>query len=171
MSETPTTYQHLEHRRGSNYRQLSIKGRRIRAFVVWNYVHGPDHYTPEEFAEDFDVPIEAVREALDYVEKNMDLIREEATGNEDDSWDGLWSSAGRITADGYDVEIRIPFSTLRFRDTDAARRWGVIAFRNYPRNVRHQIANVVVPRSGVPGSVMVTAGATLSITTSLTTAE
>jgi hypothetical protein len=78
----------------------------------------------------------------------MDLIREEATGNEDDSWDGLWTSAGRITADGFDVEIRIPFSTLRFRDTDGARRWGVIAFRNYPRNIRHQLANVVVPRGG-----------------------
>lgn len=78
----------------------------------------------------------------------MDLIREEATGNEDDSWDGLWTSAGRITAEGYDVEIRIPFSTLRFRDTDGARRWGVIAFRSYPRNVRHQLANVKVPRGG-----------------------
>ncbi|WP_162301453.1 carbohydrate binding family 9 domain-containing protein [Cognatilysobacter segetis] len=78
----------------------------------------------------------------------MDLIREEATGNEDDSWDGLWTSAGRVTADGYDVEIRIPFSTLRFRDTEGAKRWGVIGFRSYPRNVRHQIANVVVPRGG-----------------------
>ncbi len=78
----------------------------------------------------------------------MDLIREEATGNEDDSWDGLWASAGRITAGGYEVEIRIPFSTLRFRDTDGARRWGVIAYRNYPRNVRHQLANVIVPRGG-----------------------
>jgi hypothetical protein len=29
-----------------------------------------------------------------------DLIREEATGNEDDSWDGLWTSAARITEAG-----------------------------------------------------------------------
>ena len=78
----------------------------------------------------------------------MDLIREEATGNEDPSWDGLWDSAGRITAHGYQVEVRIPFSTLRFRDTDGVRRWGVIAYRNYPRNVRHQLANVVVARGG-----------------------
>lgn len=78
----------------------------------------------------------------------MDMIREEATGNEDDSWDGLWTSAGRITAEGYDVEIRIPFSTLRFRDTQGPKRWGVIAFRNYPRDVRHKLANVVVPRGG-----------------------
>ena len=78
----------------------------------------------------------------------MDLIREEATGNEDDSWDGLWTSAGRITAEGYDVEIRIPFSTLRFRGGEGPKRWGVIAFRAYPRSVRHQLANVTVPRGG-----------------------
>src|SRR5690606_26021178 len=76
----------------------------------------------------------------------MDLVREESTGNEDASWDGLWTSAGRITADGYQVEVRIPFSTLRFRDTDGPQRWGVLAYRNYPRNIRHQISSVVVPR-------------------------
>ncbi|CAA9327159.1 MAG: CBM9 [uncultured Lysobacter sp.] len=78
----------------------------------------------------------------------MDLIREEATGNEDASWDGLWTSAGQVTSEGYDVEIRIPFSTLRFRDTDVVKRWGVIGFRSYPRNIRHQLANVAVPRGG-----------------------
>ena len=44
----------------------------------------------------------------------MDLINDQTTHNEDDSWDGLWSSAGRITPQGYEVEMRIPFSTLRF---------------------------------------------------------
>lgn len=78
----------------------------------------------------------------------MDLVREEATGNEDSSWDGLWTSAGRITPQGYQVEIRIPFSTLRFRDTAGLRQWGVIAYRNYPRNVRYQLASAVVPRGG-----------------------
>lgn len=77
-----------------------------------------------------------------------DLVREEATGNEDASWDGLWTSAGRITADGYQVEIRIPFSTLRFRDTEGPRRWGVLAYRNYPRKLRYQISSVTVPRGG-----------------------
>ena len=37
-----------------------------------------------------------------------------ASNQEDSSWDGVWQSAGRITAEGYDVEMRIPFSTLRF---------------------------------------------------------
>jgi hypothetical protein len=67
-----------------------------------------------------------------------DLIKEEATGNEDDSWDGLWTSAGRITATGYDVEVRIPFATLRFRDTDDVRRWGATFLRIHPRAYRTQ---------------------------------
>ena len=74
---TVTRYQHLEPRPGSNYRQLFLKGRRIRAAVVHEAVHGPDPYTPEEFARDYDVPLEAVREALDYVDRNRPLIEAE----------------------------------------------------------------------------------------------
>lgn len=74
---TTTQYQHLEPRPGSNYRQLWLKGRRIRAAVVYENIHGPDPYTPEEFARDFQVPLEAVHEALDYVTNNMSLIQAE----------------------------------------------------------------------------------------------
>jgi len=42
-------YQHLEPRPGSNYRQLFLKGRRIRAAVVDQAIHGPDPFTPEEY--------------------------------------------------------------------------------------------------------------------------
>jgi len=72
-----TQYQHLESRPGSNYRTLFLKGRRIRAAVVDGYIYGPDPRTPEEFAEDFQVPLEAVLEALDYVAKNRPLIEQE----------------------------------------------------------------------------------------------
>ena len=76
-TETQPQYQHLEARPGSNYRQLWLKGRRIRAAVVYEVVHGPDPRTPEEFAEEYQVPLEAVREALDYVTRNMPLIEQE----------------------------------------------------------------------------------------------
>ena len=76
-----------------------------------------------------------------------DLINDATTGNEDPSWDGLWSSVGRITAEGYDVEIRIPFSTLRFRNGDGDKRWGISLFRNYPRDKRHQLTSHKVPRA------------------------
>lgn len=76
-TSTATKYLHLEPRPGSNYRQLFLKGRRIRAAVVHEAVHGPDPYTPEEFARDYGVPPEAVREALDYVAENLALIEAE----------------------------------------------------------------------------------------------
>jgi len=76
-TSTAVQYQHLEPRPGSNYRQLFLKGRRIRAAVVYEAVHGPDPYTPEEFARDYGVPLEAVRDALDYVANNLLLIESE----------------------------------------------------------------------------------------------
>ena len=72
-----TQYQNLEPRPGSNYRQLFLKGRRIRAAVVYEAVHGPDPYTPEEFAREYGVPLEAIHEALDYVANNLSLIEAE----------------------------------------------------------------------------------------------
>ena len=74
---TDQTYQYLEHRPGSNYREMFLKGRRIRASVVNGWIHGPDPMTPEEFAQDFRVPLEAVHEALDYVAHNRALIEQE----------------------------------------------------------------------------------------------
>lgn len=77
-----------------------------------------------------------------------DLIRDESNteNTEDSSWDGLWSSAGQLTAEGYDVEIRIPFSTLRFRGGPQDQRWGISLFRNYPRDKRHQLTSHKSPR-------------------------
>jgi uncharacterized protein (DUF433 family) len=76
-TKTETHYQHLEQRPGSNYRTLFLKGRRIRAAVVYEAVHGPDPFTPEEFARDYQVPLPAVLEALDYMAKNLPLIEQE----------------------------------------------------------------------------------------------
>src|SRR4051794_20121715 len=76
-TQARTQYQHLEPRPGSNYRQFFLKGRRIRAAVVDEAIHGPDPYTPEEFARNFQVPLEAVLEALDYVVQNRPLIEQE----------------------------------------------------------------------------------------------
>jgi uncharacterized protein (DUF433 family) len=72
-----TEYQHLEPRPGSNYRQLFLKGRRIRAAVVDEAIHGPDPFTPEEFSREYQVALEAVLEALDYVARNRNLIEQE----------------------------------------------------------------------------------------------
>jgi uncharacterized protein (DUF433 family) len=80
MSQTEKPYKHLEPRPGSRYRALWLKGRRIRAATVWELVHGPDPYTAEEYAENFHVPLEAVLEALDYVEQNQEVVEQDRKG-------------------------------------------------------------------------------------------
>jgi uncharacterized protein (DUF433 family) len=70
-------YQHLEGRPGSNYQQLFVKGRRIRAEVLYRETIGEEPRTPEEVARDFDVPLQAVLESIDYCQKNEDLLRQE----------------------------------------------------------------------------------------------
>ncbi|MEJ2422560.1 MAG: DUF5916 domain-containing protein, partial [Acidobacteriota bacterium] len=54
-------------------------------------------------------------------------------------WDAIWASAGRITPDGYTVEMAIPFSSLRFQKTAGPQVWGFDAVRSYPRGVTHTI--------------------------------
>ena len=81
MSE-PRGY--LEPRAGSNYRQFFLRDRRNRAAVVFEAVRGPNLYTPEEFAREYAVPLDAVREALDYVANNPLLIEAERDRKADD---------------------------------------------------------------------------------------
>src|SRR4051812_33646171 len=45
-------------------------------------------------------------------------------GQNDLSADFIWQSRGRITDFGFEVEIRIPFSSLRYRN-DEVRQWGL----------------------------------------------
>ena len=75
-----------------------------------------------------------------------DLIIEEASGNEDSSWDGLWDSAGQITDFGYTGEMRIPYSTLRFQKSDAPQQWSVDLLRFRPRDYRYRLSNNRLPR-------------------------
>jgi hypothetical protein len=63
----------------------------------------------------------------------------ELEGYEDFSWDAIWSSAARITAAGYEVEVAIPFHQLRFRNTGGKQTWGFSAGRSWPRSDRHRM--------------------------------
>lgn len=70
-------YKYLGPRYGSSYRQWFVKGRKIRAATLYGQTIGPEAQTPEEVAEDFDVPVEAVYEAIHYCTHNMDLLQKE----------------------------------------------------------------------------------------------
>jgi hypothetical protein len=76
-----------------------------------------------------------------------DAIFSELDGIEDWAWDAIWKSAGRITGDGYVVEVAIPFNQLRFPGSDGALTWGFDVFRSYPRNVRHRISAAYTDRN------------------------
>ena len=96
-TEAKRHYEHLEARPGSNYRQLFLKGRRIRADMVYQDIHGPDGYTPEQWASNYGIPLEAVLEALDYVERNQPIIqadraRDEARHRAEDQMEGRSSA-------------------------------------------------------------------------------
>ncbi|MGQ9778055.1 MAG: DUF5916 domain-containing protein [Thermodesulfobacteriota bacterium] len=49
----------------------------------------------------------------------------------DYSWDGVWYSAVKITDYGYNVEMKIPFKTLRFKP--GLNEWGINFFRYIAR--------------------------------------
>jgi uncharacterized protein (DUF433 family) len=76
-TSTATQYEHREPRPGSIYRQMFLKGRRIRTAVVDETINGPDPYTTEDFARDFHVTLEAVHEALEYGARNRAHIEHE----------------------------------------------------------------------------------------------
>ena len=67
-------YKFLEARPRSSYRQLWVKGRHMRAEVLYRYTVGPEPQTPEEVAREYDLPVKAVQEAIDYCTRNKDLL-------------------------------------------------------------------------------------------------
>lgn len=67
-----------------------------------------------------------------------DLFQDDINQVEDASYDAIWDSAGRITDEGYIVEMAIPFRSLRFRNGGAPQVWGIEFTRIYPRGERHQ---------------------------------
>ncbi len=67
------------------------------------------------------------------------------TAGEDAAPDLYWDSATKVGTDGWRLEIRIPFSSLRYNSGDV-QSWGVILYRNYPRDFRYQMYSNRVPR-------------------------
>lgn len=76
-----------------------------------------------------------------------DAVNSETDQVEDWSWDAIWKSAGRITKDGYVVEIAIPFREMRFPGGAGALTFGMTLERSYPRSERHRIASHPTDRS------------------------
>ena len=71
----------------------------------------------------------------------MDLTNDDINRHEDDSWNAIWDSAGRITDSGYVVEMEIPLNQLRFQKVDGKQVWGLDVIRMYPRDNRTRIGS------------------------------
>lgn len=69
---------------------------------------------------------------------------------EDGSWDGVWDSATRVTAEGWFAEVRVPFSQLRFPDKES-HVWGLNITRRTART--NEIVRIVNTRKGDTGFV------------------
>jgi len=70
-------YKYLEPRTGTRFQQLFVKGKKYSAERIYSESVGEDARTPEELAHDFELPLEAVLEAIDYCVNNQALLRRE----------------------------------------------------------------------------------------------
>ncbi|MEO5988018.1 MAG: DUF5916 domain-containing protein [Candidatus Eisenbacteria bacterium] len=73
-----------------------------------------------------------------------DAVTDDASG-EDNSPDMYWEAKGKITETGWNLEIRVPFSSLRYSKEEAP-TWGIMLYRNYPRDRHYQFFSVKQPR-------------------------
>jgi uncharacterized protein (DUF433 family) len=94
--QTAAEWKYLAPNPKSNYKQLFIKGTRIRARTLYGFFMSEEEpRTPEQIAEDYELPVEAVKEAVAYCESKPPEIEEdfrreealmEATGMNDPNY-------------------------------------------------------------------------------------
>lgn len=73
----PSGWKYLVQRPHAWRRSPYIKGRRLPAAVIWHDMIANDQ-TEEEAAEDWDLPVEAIREAVIWSEQNRAMLAMEA---------------------------------------------------------------------------------------------
>jgi uncharacterized protein (DUF433 family) len=77
-ASTSTNWKYLAPNPKSAYKQLFIQGRRIRARTLYGmYMSAEEPMTPEEIAREYDLPVEAVKEAIAYCQSDPPEIRED----------------------------------------------------------------------------------------------
>ena len=78
MSTNSKAYNYLVRKPKSVYKQLFIKERWISARTLYGmYAREESPMTPEEIAADYDLPLEAVQEAIAYCESNPPELSED----------------------------------------------------------------------------------------------
>jgi uncharacterized protein (DUF433 family) len=77
-----TTYKYLARKPRSLYRQLFIKDRWIAARTLYGLSVGQDAMTPDEIAADYELPVEAVLEAIAYCRSSPPEIADDYEAEE-----------------------------------------------------------------------------------------
>ena len=99
---TSITWQHLAPNPKSCYKQLFVKGTRIRARILYGmFMSAEEPMTPEEIVAEFSLPLEAVKEAITYCQSNppeitQDFEREERLMRASGMNDPEYSSGGKF---------------------------------------------------------------------------
>lgn len=73
-----------------------------------------------------------------------DALWNDSSQNEDLSPDFFYDTAAQLTGDGWTAEMRIPLSSLRYPRL-AENRWGILVWRNYPRDQRYAYHSSPIP--------------------------
>jgi uncharacterized protein (DUF433 family) len=74
---TTTKWQYLESRPDNWKKQLYIKGKRIKANVIYSDLL-VNKMSLEEAAENWDLPLSVIAEVIEYCESNQELLKEES---------------------------------------------------------------------------------------------
>lgn len=103
-------------------------------------------------ADRFEVMIDSNNDRLTayYFAVNVSNVQEDGIYSQDGAlydgtWDAVWESSTARSDGGWSVEIRIPYSALRFDKSDGEHRWG-INFRRFIARKNEDIQWVVVSR-------------------------
>lgn len=76
-----------------------------------------------------------------------DAVEYQLTGNVNYNWDGIWYAQSKIVDNGYQVEMKLPFSMFSFDSASNMSLWGVELTRYYPRQQNHQLSSITNDRN------------------------
>lgn len=119
---------------------------KIRAFFRDRDQLNDDDYVSVYF-DTFNDERSGYRFSVNPLGSQADFIINESQNVNDSSWNTVWESAGRVTEDGYIVEIAIPYRALRFSSNLDEQTWGLRLLRIYPRDSRTTISETTGNRA------------------------